>query len=143
MDKQIRVKYLNGMHLEGHSAAFDAPIPLDAGESVGGQGLGHRPLQMLLIGLGGCMLMDTLSILRKKRQDFSDLEVSFEVTQAADHPKKYTAIKMHFRAAGADISAEALARALELSYTKYCPANAMLSAAAEVSYSYEIVTTPG
>lgn len=139
MDKQVTVKYKDGMHLEGYSTAFETPIPLDSDELVGGQGLGHRPLEMLLVGLGGCMLMDAISILRKKRQDFSQLEVSFSTQKAEDHPKKYTAIQMHFTASGTNISEEALARALELSYTKYCPANAMLSAAAEISYSYEIL----
>jgi putative redox protein len=139
MPEQITVRLVDGMHLEGLTPAFPAPIPLDADESVGGQNLGHRPLTLLLIGLGGCMSMDAISILRKKKQVFDRFEVSFQVEQAPDHPKKYTKIHMHFIVGGQSVTPEAVERSLELSYTKYCPANAMLSTAAEITYTYEIV----
>jgi len=143
MSNLVTVTYVDGMHLQAHTPHYDAPIPLDSDEAVGGQGKGHRPLQMLLVGLGGCMAMDALSILRKKRQEFDFFEVTFETEQRSDHPKAYTTINMHVRAGGANISAEALARALELSYEKYCPANAMLREAAQINYTYEIVTAQG
>lgn len=134
----VRVSLVNGMHFQAHTADFEDAIPLDSDESVGGQGLGHRPLNMLLVGLGGCMAMDVASILRKKRQEFSDLQVSFEVERAEEYPKVFTNIHMHFMAVGSNISEEALSRALELSSTKYCPANAMLGQAAKIHYTYEI-----
>lgn len=140
MTDKITITLKDGMHLEAFTPAYHEPIPLDADPSVGGQGLGHRPLTLLLVGLGGCMAMDAISILRKKRQEFDRFEVTFEVVETAeDHPKVYTQIHMHFTASGANISEEALARSLELSYTKYCPANAMLNKVAEITYSYEIV----
>ncbi len=140
MSNKVKVELVNGMHLNGFSTAFDTPIPLDSDESVGGQGKGHRPLEMLLIGLGGCMAMDAISILRKKQQKFDSFEVEFETERAADHPKIYTKIKMHFTVKGESVTEEALARALELSYTKYCPANAMLALAAEISYTCEVIS---
>lgn len=139
MDERVTVSLVNGMHLQAFTPDFPEVIPLDSDESVGGQGLGHRPLNMLLVGLGGCMAMDVVSILRKKRQDFSDLRISFDVQRAEEHPKIFTRIQMHFRVVGDGVSEEALARALELSYTKYCPANAMLSQAAQIDYTYEII----
>lgn len=141
MVEKVTVRMEHGMHLKAYTPHFEEAIPLDADDAVGGQGLGHRPLQMILVSLGGCMTMDAISILRKKRQEFDSFEVSFEVEQASDHPKSYTKIKMHFTAKGAGITDEALARALELSYTKYCPANAMLGKAAEITYTYEILQT--
>lgn len=138
LDK-VTVKYVDGMHLHGFSTAFDEPIPLDADPEVGGQDRGHRPLEMLLISLGGCMLMDVISIMRKKKQDFTDIEVSFDTERRADHPKSYTLINMHFIATGHDLDEKALARSIQLSYEKYCPANAIIKEAAEVNTSYEII----
>ena len=138
---QITLSWQDGLHMQVNTPNFDAPILLDADPEVGGQDKGHRPLQMLLVGLAGCMAMDTVSILKKKRQEFTHFEITFpEVVQREDHPHGYTHIKMHVTAGGPKISEEALARALQLSYEKYCPANAMLRAYAEIEYSYEIVT---
>jgi len=138
MADKVTVKLDSGMHLNAYSTAFDAPIPLDSDPDVGGQEKGHRPLEMLLIGLGGCMSMDAVSILRKKKQEFTDFEVSFETEQREDHPHAYTTINMHFIVSGSKVDEKAMARALELSYDKYCPANAMLKEYATINYSYEI-----
>lgn len=141
MSNQVKASLVDGMHLQVTTPGFSDPIPLDADAEVGGQGKGHRPLQMLLVGLAGCMSMDAVSILRKKRQVFDVFEVSIDYEQAPDHPHIYTKIQLHFKAAGESISEEALARSLELSYTKYCPASAMLNQAAEITYTYEVVST--
>lgn len=141
MADKVTVKLEDGMHLNAYTTEFDAPIPLDSDAEVGGQGKGHRPLQMLLVGLGGCMTMDAISILRKKKQEFDRFEVTFETEQRDDHPHAYTVINMHFVAEGTKIEEKALARALELSYERYCPANAMLKAYAEINYTYEAIET--
>lgn len=137
--EKVTVKLVDGMHLQGFTTAFEDPIPLDSDPEVGGQEQGHRPLEMLLVGLGGCMLMDVISIMNKKKQDMADIKVSFETVQREEHPKTYTEINMHFVASGDNVEEKALARALQLSYEKYCPANAIIKAAAEVNYTYEIV----
>jgi putative redox protein len=139
MVNKVTVTWKDGMYFEGETPNFPGVIPLDSDESVGGQGLGHRPLKMLLVSLGGCMAMDVVSILRKKRQEFTHFQVTFETRQRDEHPKSYTEITMHFTAGGPNISEEALARALELSYTKYCPVNAMLQDAVDIRYTYEII----
>ncbi|MFP4324336.1 MAG: OsmC family protein [Anaerolineales bacterium] len=142
MSKKITVNWEDGLSLNAYTPNHEAPIPLDADAEVGGQGKGHRPLQMLLVGLAGCMAMDAVSILKKKRQEFDHFQVWFdldEIEQNAEHPHYYTKIVIHFEAGGPNISAEALARAIELSYERYCPANAMLRAVADISYDYQIV----
>lgn len=139
-EKQITLAWQNGLHVIAHSTGHDAPIPLDADPEVGGQGKGHRPLEMLLVGLAGCMTMDAVSILKKKRQIFDHFEVRFvEIEQANEHPKSYQRVRMHFTASGVNISEEALGRAIQLSYEKYCPANAMLGQAMQIDYTYEII----
>ena len=139
MVDKVTVTWQDGMYAEAKTPAFDGIIPLDADPGTGGLGRGHRALQMLLVGMGGCITMDAVSILRKKRQDFTHFEVSFDFQQPDEHPYVYTRIHMHITAGGPDISEEALARALELSFTKYCPATAMIKQVAEVDYSYEII----
>jgi putative redox protein len=141
MEKKVRVELKNGMHLHAFSSAYDQPIPLDSDEAVGGQGMGHRPLEMLLVSLGGCMTMDAISILRKKRQEFDDFSVELQTEQADDHPHIYTKINMHFTVKGPKVTEEAMARSLELSYERYCPANAMLRQAADITYTYEVIST--
>ena len=140
MSENVKITLNDGMHLTGTTPAGEWTIPLDSDVSVGGQDKGHRPLDLLLVGLLGCMTMDTISILRKKRQDFTLFEGEvMDIERAADHPKTFTRLHLHFRAGGTNISEEALARSLELSYTKYCPAAAMLKQGVEIEYSYEIV----
>jgi putative redox protein len=142
MVDKVTVTWKDGMYTEAKTPAFDGIIPLDGDRQSGGEGRGHRPLTMLLVGMGGCIVMDAVSILRKKRQEFTHLEVTFDIQQPSEHPYVYTHVHMHVTASGPDISEEALARALELSYTKYCPATAMIKLAAQVDYSYEIIEAP-
>lgn len=140
MSENVKITLKSGMHLEGTTPAGDWIIPIDSDASVGGQDQGHRPLDMLLVGLLGCMTMDTISILRKKRQEFTLFEGEVvDIERSPEHPKTFTRLHLHFRAGGANISEEALGRSLELSYTKYCPAAAMLKQGVEIEYSYEIV----
>jgi putative redox protein len=139
MVEKVTVTWQHDMYVEGKTPAFDGVIPMDSASDAGGQDKGHRPLTMLLVGMGGCIAMDAVSILRKKRQDFTHFEVTFEVEQPDSHPYVYTRVHMHVTAGGPDLSEEALARALELSSTKYCPATAMIKQAAQVDYTYEII----
>lgn len=139
-DNPITITLQDGMLLHATTPHFDSIIPMDSSLETGGQGAGYRPLTMLLVGLGGCMAMDVMSILRKKHQEFNHFEIKFtDVQQAEEYPKIYTHIHMHVTASGPKITEEALARSLELAYTKYCPVNAMLSKAAQITYSYEVL----
>jgi len=93
----------------------------------------------MLISLGGCTAMDVISILRKKRQDVTNLEVQLDAEQANDHPHVFTHINIHYVVHGRDVSAKAVERAIELSETKYCPAQAMMDKVATIEHTYELV----
>ena len=107
-------------------------VPMDASAKVGGQDLGFRPLQLLAIGLAGCTGMDVISILQKKRQDVTGFEVNAEVERSAEHPKVFTKIILTYTVKGKNLDPEAVERAVELSETKYCGAQAMLNKTAEI-----------
>ena len=126
----------SGMHFIG--AVDDFRIDLDAEKSAGGVGAGPRPHQLLLQALAGCTAMDVISILRKKRQQVSGLTVRVEGNRADQHPKVYTQIEVLYQVRGRNIDPQAVARAIELSVTRYCPVIAMLGKVAEVSTRYDI-----
>jgi len=100
---------------------------------------GLRPMQLLLVGLCGCTGMDVISIMRKKRQPFTGLQVQATAERAEEHPRVYTHIHLEFVVMGEGVDPAALERSIELSQTKYCPASAMLGEVAEITTSYRIV----
>jgi putative redox protein len=100
---------------------------------------GNSPMGLMLAGLAGCTAMDVISILKKKRQSITALEVAVEGFQLEEHPRMYHKASIVYRVKGKDIDEAAVDRAIELSKDKYCPANAMFKAVAEVDYRYEII----
>jgi len=112
-------------------------VVLDSSASVGGKNRGPRPMQLLLMGLAGCTAMDVISILQKKRESLQDFQVIVTAEQEDHHPKVFTKIHIEYIATG-DISEKSLQRAIELSEQTYCPAQAMLRQAAEISHTYRI-----
>lgn len=127
-----------GMAFNG-TADTGFSLRMDSSPSVGGNDSGFRPMELMLISLGGCTAMDVISILRKKRQDVTDFEVKLDAAQAEDHPHVFTDITIHYVVHGRGVDPKAVTRAMELSATKYCPAQAMLGKAANIKLSYEIV----
>lgn len=126
----------SGMHFVGEIDGFR--MDLDAEETVGGVGAGPQPHRLLLQALAGCTAMDVISILRKKRQQVSGLSVEVQGSRADQHPRVYTRIEVLYRVRGQNVDPQAVARAIELSATRYCPVIAMLGKAAEVRTHYEI-----
>lgn len=117
----------------GHALVMDAR-PENAGE-----GAGIRPLQVFLCGLAGCAGMDVVSILEKKRQDFSDVRIEVEADQRTDdYPRIYTAIRLHFIVTGRGVAEKAVGRAIELSHEKYCSVAGMLGPQTTMVTSFEI-----
>jgi len=114
-------------------------VPLDAATEVGGEERGPRPMELLLLGLGGCTGMDVISILRKMRQDVSAYEVRVRGERATDHPKVFMRIVVEHVVRGRHLSAESVRRAVELSATRYCSAAAMLGKVAQIEESYRVV----
>jgi putative redox protein len=95
-------------------------------------------MELIAIGLAGCTAMDVISILKKKRQDVTAFEVRVQADTAEQHPKVFTQINIEYRIVGRDVDPVAVERALELSQTKYCPAQAMLSKAVPIKLAYTI-----
>jgi putative redox protein len=100
---------------------------------------GPRPMELLLIGLAGCTGMDVISIMKKKRQSFTGLQVKVTAERATEHPKVYTQIHLEFVVVGDEVDPKALERSIELSQTKYCSASMMLGETAEITTSYQIL----
>jgi putative redox protein len=100
---------------------------------------GPSPMELVLLGLAGCTAMDVISIMEKKREPLSNLQVKIEAERADTHPKVYTKIHVEYIAYGIGVSEKALARAIELSERSYCSVQAMLQKTAEITNSYRIV----
>lgn len=140
-DRTLDVTLQEGMHFE--SIGVDGvAVELDSSPESGGAGHGWRPMELLLVGLGGCTAMDVLSILRKKRLQVDAYIVRVSGTQATEHPHIYTHISIHHLVRGTGIPESAVAHAIELSETKYCSAYAMLNKAAQISSTFEIQSEP-
>ncbi len=140
-EHEVRIVLRDGMHFEGFAGGEgeDAfAIQLDAAESVGGQGKGIRPAKLVLVGLAGCMGMDVISILRKKRQEVSGLEVRVRASRADEHPTVYTHIWVTFLVTGTQIDPAAVERSIELSMTKYCPTANLLKPVVPIETDYKI-----
>jgi putative redox protein len=118
-------------------------VPLGADPSVGGANDGFRPLELMAISLAGCTAMDVLSILRKKQQQVTGFDVQVNADQRNEHPHIFTQAVITYRVTGHNVDESALTRAIELSATKYCPAQSMLSKAFPISMVYEIYETGG
>jgi putative redox protein len=109
------------------SAETKFEVPLGAHPDVGGDNDGFRPLELMAVSLAGCTAMDVISILQKKRQEVSDFRVEVDADQAHEHPKVFSQAVIEYHVSGTDIDEKAVVRAIELSATRYCPAQAMLS----------------
>jgi putative redox protein len=113
-------------------------VAMDAAEKVGGGNSASRPLELLLIGVGGCTGLDVVSILRKKRVPFTELWIEVEAPQAPDYPKVFTEITITYHVAGQGVKEADVARAVELSQEKYCSVSAMLRKAAPIVTKIQI-----
>ena len=117
----------------GHAVVMDGP------PEHGGHNLGVRPMEMLLMGMGGCTQFDVLLILRRGRHQVSFCEVELEAERADKDPKVFTRIHAHFRIGGKGLTENAVERAVKLSAEKYCSASIMLGAMAEITHDFELV----
>lgn len=118
----------------GHAVVMDGP------PDHGGRNIGMRPMEMLLISVGGCSSIDVIGILQKSRQDIIDCEVELEAERADAVPAVFTKIHMHFVVTGRALKDSHVKRAVDLSAEKYCSASIMLGKAdVEITHSYEII----
>jgi putative redox protein len=138
---KARVKWLDGMAFVGETGTGHAVV-MDGAPEFGGRNLGARPMEMLLLGLGGCTSFDVIAILKKARQPVLDCEVIVEAQRSEKVPKVFTEIAVHFRVYGEGLSEKHVARAVELSATRYCSASIMLGASAKMSHDFTIIEGP-
>ncbi|MDH3831573.1 MAG: OsmC family protein [Gammaproteobacteria bacterium] len=136
---KARVKWVEGVTFVGESASGHAVV-MDGPPESGGRNLGIRPMEMLLLGMGGCTAFDVVMILKKARQPVTDCVVEMQAERAATDPRVFTRIHVHFVVSGSGLSDKQVARAVELSAEKYCSASIMLGKAAEISHDYEVVS---
>jgi putative redox protein len=132
------VKLETGMQFDAESGSGHH-ITLDAAEHGGGQNAGFRPMELLLVGLGGCTGMDVISILRKKRQQVTGYEVQVSGIRAEAHPMVFVEITVEHIVTGHQIQPEAVERAIQLSKERYCGAGAMLGKVAHLTHTFRIV----
>ncbi len=125
------------------SADTGFSVPLGAEASVGGDEDGFRPMELILTGLAGCTAMDVVSILQKKRQDVTAFHVQVHAERAEDHPKVITSAVLEYQVSGHALEEAAVLRALELSATRYCPAQAMFRSVFPMTLKYAIFEDEG
>jgi putative redox protein len=135
---EAKVTWKGRMSFDG-TAGSGFTLPLGTRKDQGGDEDGFRPIELLLVGLAGCTAMDVISILEKKRQEVTAFEVRVDGERAEDHPKIFTHIVIEYVLTGRNIDSAAVDRAIELSATKYCSAQAMLSKAASIEHKITIV----
>lgn len=134
---KARVKWLQDVTFVGESASGHAVV-MDGPPEHGGRNIGIRPMEMLLLGMGGCTAFDVMNILKKSRQAVVDCEVQLEAERADTEPKVFTQIHVHFIITGKGLSDNHVKRAVQLSAEKYCSASLMLGKTADISHDYEI-----
>ena len=139
---KARVKWVEAATFIGESASGHAVV-MDGPPESGGRNLGIRPMEMLLLGMGGCTALDVVMILKKARQPVTDCVVELESERADSVPKVFTRIHVHFVVSGSGLSDKQVARAVELSAEKYCSASIMLGKAVDITHDYEIASCPG
>lgn len=129
-----------GMSFIGESGTNHAVL-MDGAPEAGGRNLGPRPMEMVLIGTGGCTAFDVVMILQKGRHAVSDCVVKLSANRADTDPKVFTDIHFHFVVSGIKLSATAVERAVKLSHEKYCSASIMLAHSVKMTHSFEIIDT--
>ena len=134
---RARVKWIDGAAMLGESGSGHGVV-MDGPPDLGGRNLGVRPMEMLLIGMGGCTEFDVLLILRKARQRVTDCVVELEAERAESDPKVFTRIHAHFILTGHGLDPRLVERAIKMSAEKYCSASIMLGATATITHDSEI-----
>lgn len=136
---QASVRWLDGASFVGEAASGHAVV-MDGPPDHGGRNIGFRPMEMLLMGIGGCSSIDVISILQKARQEVSDCVVHIEAERADAVPAVFTKIHLRFVISGRGLREAQVKRAVELSAEKYCSASIMFQqAGVEVTHSHEII----
>lgn len=114
-------------------------VTMDGAPDGGGHNLAPRPMEMVLLGTGGCTAYDVVLILKRGRQDVRGCAVSLKAERADTDPKVFTKVHFHFTVSGKDLKPGSVERAVALSHDKYCSASIMMAKTAEITHSFEVV----
>ena len=134
---KTQIKWMQGVSFKGKSESGHEVI-LDGPEELGGKGLGMRPMEMMLIGMGGCTSFDVVTILKRSRQQITGCIAEIEAVRADVIPKVFTNIHIRFLIKGIDLQKKAVERAVELSANKYCSASIMLGKSVKITHDFVI-----
>lgn len=132
------VKWLDHMSFVGESGSGHS-IVMDGPPDDGGRNLGVRPMEMVLLGMGGCTAFDVVFILKRARQLITDCHVELEAERATDVPKVFTKIHAHYVIKGKGLDVKKVERAVTMTAEKYCSVSIMLAATVEVTHDFEII----
>jgi putative redox protein len=138
MPMNVCVKWTGNMTFVGETGSGHAVV-MDGPPEHGGRNLAVRPMEMVLLGLGGCSAFDVVSILKKARQQIDGCEISIEAERAKTVPALFTRIHVHYRVIGSDLSDKQVQHAVALSAEKYCSVSVMLAKTAHMTHDYEVI----
>ena len=134
----MRIKWKDGVSFLGEAESGHSGL-MDGAPEIGGKNLGLRPMEMVLMGAGGCTALDVVMILKRGREEVVDCMVDIEAERAKEEPKIFTRIHYHFILTGNNLKPQKVERAINLSAEKYCSASIMLGKTAIISHDYEIL----
>jgi putative redox protein len=134
----ISVNWIDGMLMVGKSDSGHA-ITMDGPPEIGGTNLGVRPMEMMLLGMAGCTMIDVVSTLEKMRENLVQCETKVSAERSDEHPKVFTNIHIHFIVKGEALNSKKVEKAITLSAEKYCSASIMLSKTASITHDFEII----
>ncbi len=135
---KARIKWIGNVAFEGETESGHKLV-MDGSPEVGGQNLGPRPMETVLMGTGACSAIDVVLILKKSREQVTDCVVEVSAERADDDPKVFTKIHFHYLVTGKSLDQTKVARAIQLSAEKYCSATAMMAKTAAVTYDVEMI----
>ena len=138
---KANIRWAGGVSFVG-SGDSGHDIVMDGAPEAGGQNRGSRPMEVVLIGMGGCTAFDVVHILRKQRQEVSDCVAEIDAERAAADPKVFTRIHVHFKISGRGLDAKKVAHAIDLSAHKYCSASIMMAKTATITHDFELIEAP-
>ena len=138
---ECKVRWIDGMSFVAETGSGHL-VTMDGAPEGGGRNLAPRPMEMVLVGTGGCTAFDVVLILKRGRHAVTGCEVKLDAERAAEDPKVFTRINFHFIVRGRGLKREAVERAVKLSHEKYCSASAMLAKTAQLDYSIELIEEP-
>jgi putative redox protein len=137
---EATVTFRSGVRFEaraesGHTVVIDGP------PEAGGENAGFRPMELMLLGMGGCMALDVVLILRRMRQEVRAYRLNIQAERAEDPPRVYTEVKLEHLLQGEGLEASAVQRAIELAETTYCSGSAMFAKTAKISNTFRVLVS--